>query len=217
MNVLVEPVPLNLPSLPHKRTVGIHLSSIIRCMAIEGKILQSDDVVEDLTLYGDSRIITDPAAILRIWIGCAWEAFFLPRLLNVIDHPGERYYDGIYLTPDGESVDVYVTETRIEVVHAIHEVKATYKSVNTVSDFIHAKNPLKNWMWLAQLKAYCYQAKTRRGVLWVLFLCGNYKWPITPQIRKYTFDFEQWELEENWKLMKDYVTYRLDDPLLIGV
>jgi hypothetical protein len=210
MQVTVEPINLQLPFIDNARSSGIHISSVIKCIAIEGDLLKSEDI-DDLSLY-DTRIITEPDSILRIWIGCAWEAFYLPRVKDVAVHPGEYRLDGIYLSPDGESVDCYARP--LKVMRRIHEVKATYKSIKTVNNLMDPYYAKRNWMWLAQLKSYCLAAETVYAVLHVLFLCGNYRFPIKPQLRKFNIAFEQWELEENWNLMKDYVTYKIEDPHL---
>ena len=232
MRVVSEPVALTLPPSVHPRSEGVHLSAIIRCIATENGILKPE-WVEELSLV-DVRTITDPVAILRICIGLAWESWYIPQLRNVVDHPGELQFDGIYMTPDGESVDKIWRQGQPSFWpfqpkskrwgHALvlHEVKSTYKSMNTVGFTGQVSrrgkplfNPLESqWMWLAQTKAYCLAMETLYCILHVLFLCGDYSYPIRPQLHRFYIEFDQLELDDNWQLMVDYRDYRLSQPLL---
>jgi hypothetical protein len=197
-------VQLSLPGSKVPRSEGIHVSSIIRCIATELGILKGN-IAEDLSLT-DVREITDPVAILRISIGLAWEQYYIPEILgpslDVIDHPGEMEVDGIYMTHDGESLSVIITDTTQFWGLMVHEIKATYKSVKTVGDMS------TQWMWLTQCKAYCKGKGTRFAMMHVLFLCGDYKFPITPQLKCWQIEFTQDEIDENWELMTDYVKHK---------
>lgn len=198
------PVSLELPESRYPRSPGIHVSGIIRCMALEYGILETEEM-DGLSLT-DYRHITDPVARLRINIGLAWEEHYVPMLEGVVDHPGEMQVEGVYMTHDGESLDVIVTETHNGMTIVVHEVKATYKSTKTVGD-LTSKN---NWMWQAQLMAYCKACNTRIAKMHVLFLCGNYKYPITPLLKCWLVEFTQEEIESNWQLLQDYKKYRLE-------
>jgi hypothetical protein len=210
MHAVELPVTLILPPPETKRGEGVHLSGIIRCIATEQGILKPE-WAEDLSL-SDVREITDPVAILRINIGLAWEKHYIPMLGDVVDHPGEMRLDGIYMTHDGESVSVIVTDIHQPLALICHEVKATYKSTKTVCNplIVDTGKALEsNWMWMAQLKGYCKSLNTRYAMLHVLFLCGDYSFPIKPVLRRWLIEFEQEELDMNWQLMVDYMNYRL--------
>lgn len=212
MIVTETPGTLELPR-DYTRSPGVHLSSIIRCLAIDMGIL-TDEQAEELQLV-DVRHILDPVALLRISIGLAWEDYYIGRVLSqegVTNHPGEMLADGVYMTPDGESVDVIITEGKCgkegigsyveyPIVHRIHEIKATYKSTNTVGNT--ADDLQKQWMWMAQLMGYCRAAKTRHAKLHVLFICGDYKMPITPQLKVFDIEFTEVELFNNWTLIQE--------------
>lgn len=193
----------------------MHQSSIIRCIATETGILKPE-WCEELSL-ADVREITDPVAILRISIGLAWEEYYIPQVLahfrgGVLDHPSELFYDGVYMSPDGEEVSVIITPQEIAARLYIHEVKATYKSTKTVAGAKEEELPIQleaQWMWMAQIKAYCIAKGTRFAVLHVLFLCGDYKFPIKPQLRAWEIEFTQEELEDNWFLLSMYRHERL--------
>jgi hypothetical protein len=80
----------------------------------------------------------------------------------------------------------------------VHEVKATYKSTKTVGDLS------SQWMWLAQMKAYCIAKGTRFAVMHCWFLCGDYSYPIRPRREVWEIEFTQEELDSNWTLLADY-------------
>jgi len=201
--MIVTPIQFDL-FLPQDldRSPGVHVSSIIRCIAIENGILTNVEQ-EELSLV-DIREITDKTSILRMSLGLAWEQYYIPVILSrygVADHPGEMEYDGVFLTHDGESVSVIITvdhQPAGRMALFIHEVKATYKSIRTVGDLS------SQWMWLTQMKAYCKARGTRFAMLHVLFICGNYVFPITPQLQAWQIEFTQQELDETWYLLKEY-------------
>jgi hypothetical protein len=203
------PQPVNLqdfPALwvsPTTRSRGVHVSNIIRGIALEMGILKKE-LADEIELV-DVREITDPVAILRISIGLAWEAWYIPQILSeqqgVVKHPGEMKVDGVYMSPDGESVDVIITPGNGHHLR-IHEVKATYKSTKTVGDLSG------QWMWLTQLAAYCKGARTNHARIHVLFLCGDYKFPLKPELRIWDVEFTREEIDERWSLLKDYKKFK---------
>ncbi len=193
---------LTLPAPKTPRSAGVHLSSIIRSIAGVTGILKPE-YCEDLSLT-DIREINDPVAVLRICIGLAWEEFYIPQLPGVVDHPGELCYEGVYMTHDGESVDVIVTLRGLKVMDLVcHEVKATYKSTKTVGDMT------TQWMWLTQIKGYCKGLGTRFARIHVLFLCGDYTFPITPKLKVWQIEFTQEEIDQTWDDLIEYRNARL--------
>jgi hypothetical protein len=199
--MIVTPViyDLVLPS-SEGRSPGIHVSSIIRNIAMENGILQVNEV-DELSLI-EAHSITDPVALARIGLGIGWERYYIPEVLtryhNVDDHPPEAFLDGIYMSKDGESVSVIITVEGPRWAKVIHEVKCTYKSINTVGDLT------RQWMWLAQIKAYCKAANTRFAVLHVMFVCGDYTYPIKPVPLAWQIEFTDQEIESNWDLLREY-------------
>jgi hypothetical protein len=105
---------------------------------------------------------------------------------NVIEQEPIKL-DHINLTPDG--LDIGYPEWVLE------EYKCTWKSAdrlaNLEEDF---------WLWLAQIKAYCYALKCRRARLFVMLMCGNWKPPV-PDWRRLDMRFSQRELDLNWSMM----------------
>lgn len=184
------------------RSEGIHLSKVIRAIAVESKILDAN-YAEDLSLFEVSGRQVDwwaslnESVRLKMSMGLAWEDWYVPHLQTVAYHPGEMDVEGIYMTHDGESLDVVWGGDL-----ALHEVKLTYKSTKTVG------NLETQWMWLAQCKGYCKGLNTRTAYLHVLFVCGDYKYPITPQLKVWKIQFTQEEIDDNWELLIDYVRHR---------
>ena len=215
---------LILPVSLTPRSQGVHQSAIIRCIATESGILKPE-WAEELTL-ADSRTITDEVAIARICMGLAWEEWYIhTQLPEVVDHPGEMLLDGVYMTPDGMELTTLILDGRNRHELMLHEVKLTYKSINTVSGRQDSKDPhdwnywahrsydsmveaigpmSSQWMWLAQTKGYAKAAGTRFVTLHVLYVCGDYSWPMRPIPYTYVIEFTQLELDQNWDLMLDY-------------
>lgn len=213
MKVTVEPVHIKLPPPKQARSAGVHVSSIIRCVAMETGIL-GQERLEDLSLIevGPSMRFSDPVVALRVCIGLAWEDWYIPEVLaleGVIDHPGEYLVDGIYMSPDGEELSQIIVDRRPKHMMKVHEVKATYKSINTVGTVESSVE--SQFLWMAQIKAYCKAIKTTWADLHVLFLCGDYSYPIQPQLLRYHLEFDQEEIDYNWKLLTGYRDMRLKE------
>ncbi len=217
MIVTQVPVTLALPESRSPRSQGVHVSSIIRCIATEAGILKPE-WVEELSLIevkGSSQAWwdrLDEVAKIRISLGLAWEEFYIPTLTHVVDHPGEMQTDGIFMTHDGESLDVVLTERGVQQqILAVHEVKCTFKSMNQIAgvEFDYAAGSYSydlsgQWMWLSQMKSYCRGLHTLRAYLHVLFLCGDYSFPISPRLLCFQVDFTQDEIDDNWSLLTAY-------------
>lgn len=190
------------------RSEGVHLSRIIRNIAVENGVLKKE-WVEDLSLVeagGDAAETwwnnLDDASRLRMSIGLAWEEWYVTQLGNVVFHPGEMQVDGIYMTHDGESLDTIMTPKGPNLHLCLHEVKATYKSTKTVG------NLETQWLWLAQTKGYCKGLNTNIAYLHTLFLCGDYKYPITPQLKVWQIIYTDAEIEDNWDLCVSYMRHQ---------
>jgi hypothetical protein len=198
-DVQLELIPSTTP-----RAAGVHVSGIIRAIAKQTGILQADSV-EDIKepSIADIREITDPVALTRIAIGLSWEEYYLKFLgsRGIKKHPGERCVDRIYMNPDGVGISKERLSTSVMITR-IHEVKATYKSTKTVGDMT------KQWLWLTQIKAYCKGLGTRYATMHVLFLCGDYKFPIRPIVREWPIEFTQLEIDANWEMLREYRDWR---------
>ena len=204
----IEAIPVQLRSLPsdHPRSVGIHQSTVLRKMAAERGILKDIDPAElslvEATGPGFWNSL-DPVSQLRMSMGLAWEEWYAKQLEDVTFHPGEHCLDGIYMTPDGESMDFIYHDDRRIYVPAIHEIKVTYKSVNTVQGL----QGDKNWLWRAQVMGYCKALNTNIAYVHVLFPCGDYSFPIAPQLRCWRVEFSWMEINQHWGSVVAYVRY----------
>lgn len=194
------------------RSPGVHVSGLIRAMAIDYGILDRrwvpedfdlQDITEDGTDQGQWWASLDEDSQVRMAIGMAWEQWYFPRLPNVIHQPGELYLNGIYLTIDGQSRDLLVTQrSRRDLrVVALHEVKTTSKSINTTGNLADP-NP-KNWMWLTQCKSYCKARGTTVIYLHILYLFGDYSYPMRPRLHVWRLEFTQQEIDDAWSLILD--------------
>lgn len=173
-------------------------------MAIDLGILK-EEVIEDLGIADEQEAwwaSLEDVSKLRIAMGLAWEEWYIPQIPEVIDHPGELSLDDVAMSPDGESLDVIITDrARHEV--RIHEVKATYKSIKTVGDLT------TQWMWRSQIMGYCKARGTRHAALHVLFVDGDYTWPMRPKAMRWDIEFTQAELDADWELKMDYRAERM--------
>jgi len=217
MIVESQEIILTLPEGDRPRGKGLHQSAIIRAVATEYGLLKQE-WAEEVSLV-DVRKITDQVAILRMSAGLAWEEYYIPRmgeitsipeLQYVQNHPGEIEYQGVYMNPDGESISTIFStyEDRKRTLPIIHEVKWTYKSTNTIGKMDTTERLRKNWIWLAQMKAYCIARGTRFSWLHVYFVNGDYKRPLQPQLWLFRFEFTEDELQENWEFFKEYVQHK---------
>ena len=211
MKVSVEQVPLFIPPPKVARSVGVHVSGIIRCIATETGILKPE-WAEELSLIEvkQSMRFSDPIVAIRVSMGLAWEDYYIREILapeGVIDHPGEYECDGIYMSPDGEELSSILIDRRQVRMIKVHEVKCTYKSTNTVGET--EGELLSQFMWLAQIKAYCHAVKSVMADLHVLFVCGDYSYPISPIKKRFRIVFEPDEILDNWQMLREYKEQRM--------
>lgn len=205
MQIIDITTPLTLPPPKKPRSPGLHASNIMKAIAVEVGFLDKK-WADDLSLV-DAREITDPGSILRIRIGLAWEEHLIPTLEGVSDHPGEILLQGVYMTPDGESVSkVFSGMKDFQLI--VHEVKSTYKSARMYGGGTEsAEKALRGeWMWITQLKTYCKGMETLYARIYILFICGDYTYPITPMYKEFEVEFTQEEIDTSWDMLIDYST-----------
>lgn len=207
MHAELLPTPIIAMPVGTARSGGVHLSGLIRSMAADYGFLDKK-WVEDLKLVevaGDSDqwwANLDDESRIRMSIGLAWEHWYLPQVPGVTHQPGEMQVEGIYMTHDGESLDVVMRQRRNHHIIACHEVKTTSKSINTVGD-INLFNA-KNWLWLTQTACYCYGLQTTVAYLHILYLYGDYSRPFRPQLHIWRLEWEPRELTAIWRRVCDY-------------
>lgn len=171
------------------RSEGLHVSTIYGDLdrVLNAKRYAGDFSEEDLGAFGS--------------IGFLWERI-LEDTLDALtcEHepgrywrPGEQEFDGLLLTPDYADLDFHGDGT---CQMGLEEWKVTWKSVNAFADY--EKN---FWRWGVQQKAYCRVLGTRFARLRVLFLVGDWKGSIVPQVKVREFTFTDRELDENWQML----------------
>jgi hypothetical protein len=186
------------------RSPGIHLSGIIRRIAITRGLLKSFEDDEDLdVIIGRTHpdLVGENSRLLLVAWGVAWEEYRARRMgPGFIHQPGEISHDGISMTPDGLE---FLPDGSI----LLHEFKATWTS---------ARKPLEEhpmWMWqgAGYLKALSeqYQQPLTRVMFHPLFMRGDYSrtGPQWPLYRPEIVEFEPEEIQSYWTMIvrnRDY-------------
>lgn len=170
--------------LVHTRSKGVHLSGVIKEIAIRRKLLTVEEQIDDM-----------PTVVL---LGIAWEDAAVQLYPHIIWQPGEVELNGIYMSPDGEHSGIFVPPNFDTPVNVLDEFKLTYKSNRNRQD-IRAEQ-----MWMMQIMGYL----KAKGWLWarlhVLWACDNYVMPFRPKYIRYLIRFTQDELDRNWAMMLKY-------------
>lgn len=198
--------PTILPPTGPPRSPGVHVSRVIRAIAVLNKTLKPE-YLESLDLVdrqsGEWWNTLDQPTQVRMLMGLAWEDTYIrTQLPEVVHQPGEMCVEGVYMTHDGEGLETVLSERGENLVVALHEVKLTYKSWNTV------KNLTAQWMWLAQVKAYCRGLGTRLAYIHVLCVAGDYSYPLMPVVRIFRITFTEDEIAENWDIITSFVRHQ---------
>jgi hypothetical protein len=191
--VLVEEVPFEI-QMPNDmtRTPGLHLSDVIRDLALRSGIL-------------DAKWADGDQDMSMMFLGLAWEEWISKQHKEIIFHPGEIIRDGILMSPDG------ITMTRKGL--RLNEFKYTRKSLRAFEESLRNGHK-KVWMWVAQVMAYSYGLETLEAYLHVMFANGDYGRELgggNPRYKVFSLSFSQLELKSNWDMilrhagrMKDY-------------
>ena len=168
----------------HTRSKGIHLSDLVRVLALKFGHLKPE--------YENAEINPE-----LISLGRAWEDYIGPRHKDMLYHPGEKYVDKVYGTCDGISFTGPGEQLRV------HEIKLTWLS---------SKHPVEDkWMWLTQIMGYCYMWETRWARLHRYHVMGKYDYDTTCQ--RYFVDdieFTKREIDENWRMLMGAKQYLKD-------
>lgn len=189
------------------RTSGIHLSGILRKMALEyGKLPAEYANSNAGTLIRETPIeqAGSISALCRMAFGMAWEQWIVQHATHYwpgfMHQPGEFIRDDIRGTPDGLSEEPDGSP-------AIHEFKFTWKSMGK-------NKPIDGeWLWLAQIAGYAALVSEAlccpciKAYLHVAYAMGDYtRGPESgPKYKVYAIDMNQEEVEMAWS---EYVKYR---------
>jgi len=158
--------------LQHPRSSGVHMSGILKPLAIAAKQCKATDILED-------------EYPLMWFLGIAWEEAVASLYPTMDYQPGGICVDGIHMTCDGLNWLDEWGEACVE------EMKSTYRS----STF-----PFKDeWMKLAQGKAYCHGYGPRIVRWHSCHLRGDYK-SFGPIYKRRTVRFSDTEIAQNWAM-----------------
>jgi hypothetical protein len=182
--------PIHLLNYGPPRTPGLHLSQILRAMAVHTQVFK-DDAVDLNTLMSDPLSVGKSGTLMRIIMGYAWEEWLAKNVLkNARFHPGEFILDGIIGTPDGlEEDEQWLT---------IHETKWTFKS--SVGPFS------KHLYWLYQGACYLKMVSAAMGapisqcrlIYHPCYVKGNYR-GIDTEYRPVEVRLEEREVDGVWE------------------
>lgn len=81
----------------------------------------------------------------------------------------------------------------------VEEYKATWRSMRKWSE-----DPEREfWMWVAQVKAYCYMTGRTKARFFIFWVNGDYSYKTGrgPQVTTCEMEFTVEELEDNWRML----------------
>ena len=173
---------------PQKRSDGIHLSGVLKYIAITTGMLKAGD--EDF----------EDEFPLRMALGMAMECWFQALWPEMSWQPGEIAVDGVTGSMDGYSnIQHPNMPPPAEEICVVEEFKLTYKSSRERHGAITGE-----WLWMHQLMSYCYMLGTQYGRLHVVWLNGAYEKVRLgePRYCVYLVKFDERELVQNWKMIQ---------------
>lgn len=168
---------LDLNQIDPDRSTGVHLSTIIKRIALRMRWLKPDDPDEE-------RFTASGFDTLRVMLGLAWEEWLASAHPWMDFHGGEVRRDRIAMSPDAVS--------EVGGIRRVHEFKCTWKTARRAIEEEH--------MYMMQLKSYCYAMRTRHGAMHVYYVNGDYTFK-GPMYRVFYIEFTDAELEANWNVI----------------
>lgn len=218
-----KPHKLSLPQ-SHDRSVGLHISEVIRDYALNSGALDKKWVTE---------VAIEEQNTNMMWLGLAAEEALAISHPNIDFHPGEVWIDlddfcgrcskdidecrckhfeplRIFMSPDGTSlidVDDYA-DLWVYCDYFLHEFKFTKKSSRDFAKSLRTREK-KVKMWLWQIMSYCKALNTLAAKLHVMFVNGNYSRkdddPDSQASYKiFRFEFDQNDIDSNWDLLSKH-------------
>lgn len=179
----------------HRRAPGIHLSGVIRHVAISQKILKGIDPVTGKWVGDEDAELCEEDMPLRMALGMAWEEYAAPLYPEMNWQPGELSLDGVSGNPDGISISQPGVEPVPDWTPIIEEFKCTWKSCR------HGILAQKLWMWQGMGYAHMYGClHVRFNILWVNgdYARGGVGGPI---YKRYLVEFTPLDLKNLWTMV----------------
>jgi hypothetical protein len=173
------------------RNPGVHVSDVLRYVAIKHKTYTEEDRDDDMPL--------------RVLLGLAFEEAAARLYAGMIWQPGQVEVDGVTGSPDGLSV--------LDEGGAVDEFKYTGKSQRVKGgNADELKDIRTEWMWMQQGMSYCNLLRRSKKVFAGMKLCrfhicwkyGNYCFPLTETYVRYLIEFTEPELAGNWAMLQAY-------------
>lgn len=165
-------------------------------------VVHVSDIYKKLMKRLQPRRFTDaPMDMEKVEVGLLFETALeiAMRLKYGVVRPGEVISDeGIFMSPDGVNPTL----------GALEEYKSTYiSSREGIVEAVEVNGATvqifrdKFFHWGVQIKAYLKWLGVRSAILRVLFICGDYNRPISPQFKSYRLEFTDQEIENNWAML----------------
>lgn len=170
-----------------ERSPGVHVSSIIKHIALKMNMYSDEDRTDDMPL--------------RVLVGMGFETMCAQLYKDMQWQPGEFTADGITGSPDGVEI---LTDGL-----GLHEFKYTAKSIRVKGARAEELKDIRaEWLWMTQVKAYLYllsehyREKVRQVCFHTCWAMGNYtKHTLDERYFKYTLEAEDAEVEKNWEML----------------
>lgn len=210
MPVLLEEVEIQLDNFdlmrrlprgqrPAPRSKGLHLSGILRPLAIAAKQLRADSSEDLEERAAEEELPVEQRKYKLLWaVGLMWEEFAASLYPDMDYQPGEVEKDGVWMTCDGLNVIELPNpeaEHLLFCASIVEEFKATYAKVKTGAEF------LKDWLKMQQGRGYCAGYGPRLVRWHVLYLRGNYQ-EFGPVYKRFLVEFSEKEIEMTWRMVK---------------
>ena len=169
---------------PSPRSPGLHLSQIYWDLAKSAGLLGENDFTEEELAFYKAG-------------GFLWEHCFKLALLEAfadasVFRPGEFTRDGIIGSPDGLRLEPF----------RLVELKCTWQSSRKLDQLEKYR-----WVWLAQIKSYCWMTGANQCELHVFCVCGDWRPPV-PATRSFLLEWSDRELQENWAMIVNHARRR---------
>lgn len=167
------------------RSAGLHVSDIWESLNEQVDPMSEDQLRE----YGALGFVWEQVIDAGIAAACLSD-----RYIRI----GELELDGIVGSPDLIDTQEW----------AVIDTKCTWRGSKRLEDF-----EANFWKWGVQAKAYCHMLAATTGrpcltaYIWGLFICGDWK-PPRPKAHALRMTFNQVELVDNWRLLKEHAVER---------
>lgn len=165
------------------RSGGLHLSDIYHSLEEELTTKKREPMpLSMLQVYRSAGFICENAMN---------KAFADALTTDTWIRPEEWERDGVKCSPDLINVNDWI----------LGETKFTWKSSKHIETMKDGTGPL--WIWLVQMKGYCYVIGTQHARLWAFFVNGDYR-NMQPQLHVLDITFTELELRENWNMLLNH-------------